>query len=257
MKLTKQKGVREDMDKSAKLQVRPPRGKGPDYVYLALRSMIVRLELAPGQKIDEAAIVDLLGVSRTPVREAMVRLSADKLVTILPNRGAQVSSLNALELTSYFEALELTHRALQHWACLRRSEQHLSKIEDARIAYEKAVSIGDPVAMSEGNLEFHRAIANASGNSMFDDFIMKLSVLGMRIGWIWYRDVAEGSHEKEAARTVAEHRQIANAIRNRAVEEAERLASVHICAFRDQVFAKLSATLGGEVPIAHRTTSPS
>src|SRR3546814_4011938 len=63
---------------------------------------------------------------------------------------------------------------------------------------------------------------------MFDDFIMKLSVLGMRIGWIWYRDVAEGSHEKEAARTVAEHRQIANAIRNRAVEEAERLASVHL-----------------------------
>jgi DNA-binding GntR family transcriptional regulator len=252
--VTKQKLIREARSKSGQLQIRPPRGKGTDYVYLALRSMIVRLELAPGQKIDDSAIADMLGVSRTPVREAILRLSADKLVAILPNRGAQVAPLNALELTSYFEALELTHRALQHWACLRRSEKDLAKIDSARVAYENAVSIADPVAMSEGNLDFHRAIADASGNRMFDDFVMKLSVLGMRIGWIWYRDVAEGSHEKEAARTVAEHRQIAAAIRNRAVEEAERLASVHIGAFRDQVFAKLSLTLGGAVPISYRAT---
>jgi DNA-binding GntR family transcriptional regulator len=231
---------------------RPPRGKGTDYVYLALRNMIVRMELAPGQKIDEAAIVRRLGVSRTPVREAIVRLAADRLATILPNRGAQVSPLDALELTSYFEALELTHRALQYWASLRRSARDLERIEQAQRAYETAVVANDAFAMSERNLEFHQAIAAAAGNSMMGDFVLKLSVLGMRIGWIWYKDFTEGQQSDEIERTVADHREIVRAIRERRAEDADHLAHVHITAFRDRIFARLSATLGNAVAIDRR-----
>jgi len=229
---------------------RPPRGKGTDYVYLALRNMIVRMELAPGQKIDEAAIVRLLGVSRTPVREAVVRLAADKLATILPNRGAQVAPLDALELTSYFESLELTHRAMQHWAALRRSKEHLLQIDRARLAYEKAALARDPFQMSERNLEFHQAIAEAAGNKLFGDFVLKLSVLGMRIGWIWYRDFTEGSQDDEIDRTIADHREIVEAIRERNAEKADHLAHIHIQTFRNRVFATLSHTLGSAVPIS-------
>ncbi len=232
---------------------RPPRGKGTDYVYLALRNMIVRMELAPGQKIDEAAIVKRLGVSRTPVREAIVRLAADRLATILPNRGAQVSPLDALELTSYFEALELTHRALQYWASLRRTSDDLERIDRARVAYEEAAMASDPFAMSERNLEFHQAIAGAAGNSMFGDFVLKLSVLGMRIGWVWYKDFTEGRHNDEIERTIADHRQIVEAIRERRAEEADHLAHVHIEAFRDRIFAKLNATLGNALPVERRS----
>ncbi len=232
---------------------RPPRGKGTDHVYLTLRNMIVRMELAPGQKIDEAAIVKLLGVSRTPVREAIVRLAADRLATILPNRGAQVSPLDALELTSYFEALELTHRALQYWAALRRTDEDLERIEAARIAYEKSTLARDPFLISERNLEFHQAIADASGNSMFGDFVHKLSVLGMRIGWIWYRDFTEDSEKDETARTIADHRAIVDAIRERRAEEADSLAQLHISAFRDRIFDKLNLSLGNAVPIQKRS----
>ena len=230
-------------------RARPPRGKGTEYVYRALRDMIVRMELAPGQKIEEAAIVKLLGVSRTPVREAIVRLSADKLATILPNRGAQVSPLDAIELSSYFEALELTHRALHYWASLRRSDADLARIDDTRLAYERAASARDPVEMSEMNLEFHQAIAEASRNSFYRDFVMQLSVLGLRIGWIWYRDFTDRSQDGEIARTVREHKLIVGAIQARQAEEAERIAQAHIKAFRDRVFAKLSFTLGSAVPI--------
>lgn len=228
---------------------KPPRGEGTDYVYLALRNLIVRLELAPGQKIEEAAIVKQLGVSRTPVREALVRLSADKLVTILPNRGAQVAPLDALGLTQYFETLELSHRALQHWACLRRTESDLGKIGAARDVYEKAAASRDAIAMSEANLEFHHAIAGAARNEFLAEFVLKLSVLGMRIGWIWYRDFTEGQQNKEISRTVSEHRLIVTAIENRDVNESERLAQLHIEAFRDRIFSKLSMSLGSAVPI--------
>jgi len=230
-------------------RLRPPRGKGTDTVYLALRNMIVRMELAPGQKIDEAAIVKLLGVSRTPVREAIVRLAADKLATILPNRGAQVAPLDALELTSYFETLELTHRALQYWAALRRSGDDLRRIDEARIAYEKSILAKDPFPISERNLEFHQAIADASGNTLFGDFVHKLSVLGMRIGWVWYKDFTENSDDHEMERTVADHRRIVAAIRERRAEDADTLAHVHISAFRDRIFDKLNLSLGNAVPI--------
>lgn len=228
---------------------RPPRGKGTDYVYLALRNQIVRMELRPGQKIDENEIVKSLGVSRTPVREAIIRLSGDKLVNILTNRGAQVAPLDILELSQYFEALVLTTRATHHWASLRRSKKALARIDKARLAYEKAAGDQEPFAMSEANLDFHHAISEASGNQLYSEFVFKLSVLGMRIGWIWYKDIADDKRATEVGRTIKEHRLIHTAIKERNAEEAERLAKIHIDAFRDQVFLRLSNTLGSAIPI--------
>ncbi|MCR9136049.1 MAG: GntR family transcriptional regulator [Alphaproteobacteria bacterium] len=234
---------------SQKTTSRPPRGKGTDRVYLALRNQIVRMELRPGQKIDENEIVKSLGVSRTPVREAIIRLSGDKLVDVLTNRGARVAPLDILELSQYFEALELTTRATHHWASLRRTEKSLALIDRARLAYEKAADAKEPFAMSEANLDFHHAISEASGNQLYSEIVFKLSVLGMRIGWIWYRDIADDRKAIEVKRTIKEHRLIQAAIKERNAEEAERLAKIHIDAFREQVFLRLSHTLGSAIPV--------
>ena len=228
---------------------RQPRGKGTDHAYLTLRDLIVRMELAPGDKIDEAAMAKKLGVSRTPLREAVVRLSADRLATLSPNHGAHVAPLDALGLTQYFESLELTHRALQHWACLRRTAQDIDTISGACKDYEEAAKTLDPVALSETNQAFHHAIAAAAKNEFFAEYEMKLSILGMRIGWIWYRDVAAEDLKGDVARTVAEHRLILQAIKDRQAERAEDLAQQHIVAFRDRVFANLSRSLGGAIAV--------
>ena len=228
---------------------RLPRGKGTDHAYLTLRDLIVRMELAPGDKIDEGALAKKLGVSRTPLREAVVRLSADRLATISPNHGASVAPLDALGLTQYFESLELTHRALQHWACLRRTPQDIEAISRAGERYERAAETLDPAELSESNQAFHHAIAAAAKNEFFAEYEMKLSILGMRIGWLWYRDVAREDLEGDVARTVAEHKMILRAIEQRQAERAEALAQQHIVAFRDRVFANLSRSLGGAVAI--------
>lgn len=227
---------------------RQPRGQGAALVYEHLRDMILRLELAPGTKIDETRVVNELQVSRTPVREALVWLSSDGLVTILPNRGALVTPLDVMELTQYFEALELSHRAVQHWAAARRTPTDLQNIRNAMHAYEKAAASKDAIAMSKTNMEFHEAIAVAARNGFFETMIAQLSAQGMRLSWIWFDSFSRDDPHKDIERTIEEHRTICQAIENRDVEQAEHLASTHVEAFRERLYAQLSSTMGKVVP---------
>ena len=230
--------------------VRQPRGQGVQYVYERLRDRIWRLDLRPGSKLDEASIVRSLGVSRTPVREAIVRLASEQLVTLLPNRGAQVAPLDLLDLAQYFEALELSHRAIQHWAALRRTDPDLAEMRATRDAYRQAARSLDPVAMSETNRDFHLVIAAAGRNRYFQSVAYQLSIQGMRLSWIWYNNFAYGDPNKDIDRTLEEHDRIVEAIEARDAERADQLAFEHVDAFRHRLINQLGATLGGAVKIS-------
>jgi DNA-binding GntR family transcriptional regulator len=82
---------------------------------VALRNEILHLALKPGAKLDEMGLVRKFGISRTPVREALIRLASEGLVFLLPNRGAQVAPLDLVDIAHYFEALELLQCAVNHW----------------------------------------------------------------------------------------------------------------------------------------------
>ena len=226
---------------------RQPRGQGAAFVYERLRDKILRLELAPGTKIDETLIVEELQVSRTPVREALVWLSSDGLVTMLPNRGALVTPLDVMELAQYFEALELTHRAVQHWAAARRTSDDLDDIKTAMQAYEAASATKDAIAMSQTNMDFHEGIAKAARNRFFETMVSQLAAQGMRLSWIWFDSFSRDDPHKDIDRTIKDHRTIFKAIENRDTEEAERLATSHIEEFRERLYAQLSDSLGKAV----------
>ena len=85
-------------------------------LYQALRHQIIALEIEPGADLDEQQLVKKFGVSRTPVREALIRLSAEGLVEIRKNRGATVTSLDILTLQSIFEAGDLIEKAYMRLA---------------------------------------------------------------------------------------------------------------------------------------------
>src|SRR3546814_16225391 len=92
---------------------KPPRGaKGTSvrHAYDAIRSRIVSLDLTPGADLDEVRLVRDLGLSRTPVREALVRLAAEGLVVMLPNRTARVAPLGLQDVKEHLEAFELVQR---------------------------------------------------------------------------------------------------------------------------------------------------
>jgi len=141
-----------------------PKGKGSQLIYEVLQRRILTMEMTPGSGIDEIALVSEFGVSRTPVREALIRLATEGFVTLLPNRGASVSPLDIDEIPELLEAMELCMRVTSRWAAARRSEADLKVMQRNQHEYDLASQKDDYMAMSAANSAFHLSIAIASRN---------------------------------------------------------------------------------------------
>jgi len=129
-----------------------PKGRGGLVIYEELRRKILDLELEPGSVIEEEMVVQHFGISRTPVREALLRLWADGLVVLPPNRGARVAPLDVSNLRHFYEALELCQRACMYWAALRATPAQIDTIREEMLKFEAAVSKRDGNAMAHDNL---------------------------------------------------------------------------------------------------------
>jgi len=92
--------------------------------YFAIRDLIVRLELAPGDVIREDALQDRLGIGRTPIREALQRLARDQFVTVIPRRGMLVSGVDVTELSMLYETRTILEPYATRLACARGRAEH-------------------------------------------------------------------------------------------------------------------------------------
>lgn len=228
------------------------KGTGAAYVYGELRRDILDLSLAPGSDLDEAGLVERFGMSRTPVREALIRLAADGLVTLLPNRGAMVATVDLMEFPRYVEALDLAQRAVTRFAALRRSHTELQDILAARDAFEQAARGNDPLVMTARNRDYHVTIANASHNAHIGDLYCRLLDEGMRMLRIPFSFDPTGSNgvEQHVAKIVKEHRAITAAIKAQNAERAESLAHAHTELFRSRFLQYLNQNLSDDIDIS-------
>lgn len=201
----------------------PRRGSGVQHVYTTLKSEIIALTLAPGSTIDEAQLSIRFGLSRTPVREALVRLAAEGLITNLPNRATIVSQIDFLNLPHFFDALSLMYRVTTRLAALNRTGADIARIEALQRDYEAAVSARDVVAMIIVNRDFHVAIAQAGGNRYYTDLFERLLDEGLRILRLYYRSFDDHLPPEY----VREHDDMIAAIRAGDVDLADTLAGTH------------------------------
>ena len=109
------------------------RGSGVKLVYDVLRNEIISLTLPPGSPIDEIQLAERFAMSRTPIREALVRLAGDGLVTTLPNRSTVVSNIDFQNLPAFFDAITLMYRATTRLAALHRSAEDLVQIRTHQV----------------------------------------------------------------------------------------------------------------------------
>ncbi len=228
-----------------------PKGTGAAAVYEALRQRILDLTLAPGTDIEEAGIVEEFSVSRTPVREALIRLASDGLVTMLPNRGARVAGLAFAEIPQYFEALDLTQRAVTRWAAMRAGKDELRAIRAAGEAFDTAVERGEVLDMIERNREFHALIGGACGNVHFERAYLRLLDEGLRLARLSYayEDPNSDDRQRHLDRTLDEHGEMVVAMEARDGDRAEKLAAIHANHFKERMTAYLGQDLSGEVAI--------
>lgn len=214
------------------------RGSGVKYVYDILRTDILNLTLAPGSPIDEIQVAERLSMSRTPVREALVRLASEGLVTTLPNRSTVVSNIDFLKLNSFFEALTLMYRVTTRLAAEYRTEADLATIRARQAEFARAVEDRDALEMIATNREFHAAIAEAGRNPYYTGLFCRLLDEGRRILRIYYSSF----DDRLPKRYVIEHDDMIAAIAARDVAAADRIASAHA----DQIVRQIQSMIAAD-----------
>ncbi|PVA10353.1 GntR family transcriptional regulator [Pelagivirga sediminicola] len=211
------------------------RGSGVQYVYDVLRGEILDLTLAPGSPIDEIMLSERLSMSRTPIREALVRLASEGLVTALPNRSTVVSSIDLLNLHNFFDALTLMYRVTTRLAAENREAADLSALEHWHREYAKAAEARDAPGMIATNREFHAAIATAGRNPYYEALCHRLLDEGRRLLRLYYYTFEDGV----PARYVQEHADMIAAIESRDVPRADALAQAHA----DQIVTQIQTMI--------------
>ncbi|MCW5719745.1 MAG: GntR family transcriptional regulator [Devosia sp.] len=214
------------------------RGSTAQMVYDQLKRSILELTLTPGSPLDEVSLSEQFDMSRTPIREALVRLVAEGLVRTLPNRNTVVAAIDFEQLPVYFEALALMYRVTTRAAALHRQAPDLVEIRRFEAAYAEAVDRRDALAMIQANRDFHMAIAMAGGNFYFTGLFDRLLDEGRRILRLYYRSF----DDRLPAQYVEEHARMVAAIEARDTETADRLAAAHA----DQIVRQIQSYIRRE-----------
>lgn len=205
------------------------KGMGVRFAYETLRDEILCLALPPGMLLDETSLADRFGMSRSPVREALIRLAGDELVVTLANRSTVVAPIDIQSFPKYVEALDIAQRMNTRLAAELRSEADLLTIAKRQKAFVAAVKSGNHLAMSEANRAFHMAIAEAGRNPYLSSFYDRLLNQGRRMLHLHFDFIEK---EQGGFLLTDEHDEMLEAIRNRDIERADRLAHSHTRQFQ-------------------------
>lgn len=206
------------------------RGDSATRVFEGLRADILAMRLMPGAMVDEAAIAREYDVSRTPVREAVNRLATEGLVSLLPNRGSQVSALDLSKIKDYLEAMDLVQRAVTVLAARRRTARHLDAIRRTRDAFEACMRSDNQEELVLRNRDFHAAISEACGNELLSSTYARYLDVGLRIARFTLSRITYETQQtyEQFLRSVAEeHDQMVKAIETGDEVTAEKFAHLH------------------------------
>jgi len=212
------------------------RGHGAQTVYEKLRRSILDLSLPPGSPLDEMRLSEEFNLSRSPIREAMVRLAAEGLLTTLPNRNTIVAPIDFVNLPVYFEALTLMYRVTTRSAAVHRRPEQMGRIRALEAAYADAVERRDALGMIATNREFHVAVAEAGGNVYFTQLFARLLDEGRRVLRLYYQSFDDDLPR----RYVDEHSDMAAAIEAGDADRADQLAAAHAAQIVRQIQAYMA-----------------
>ena len=215
---------------SAEQDQKRVKGSGVRVAYETLRDEILTLALAPGALLDETTLADRFGMSRSPVREALIRLAGDDLVVTLSNRSTMVAPIDVQSFPKYVEALDIAQRMNTRLAAELRSKDDLHAIARCQKEFVAAVKVGNHLAMSEANMAFHMAIAAAGRNPFLASFYERLLRQGRRMLHLHF-DFIEKGHGGYLL--TDEHDEMLDAIERQDADRADRLAHAHTRQFRD------------------------
>lgn len=197
--------------------------------YEQIKQKIVSLELPPGSVIDEAALRKELGLGRTPIREALQRLSLEKLVEIVPRRGTFVSDLGIMDLQRLFEVRLVLEGQAARLAAQRGTDQHWAQMERVLSTVPAGPNSIDNQVLIAIDESCHRIMYAATDNEFLEDTLVTMYALSLRL---WYFSLAKIGDMHDA---IIEHREILQSLKAGDADEAERLIQQHIRRFQAEI----------------------
>ena len=196
-----------------------------------IRQAILDGGLSPGERLKEEELAQRLGISRTPVREALLILQTEGLVEAAPNRGATVRAHDADDLDDLYQLRALLEGHAARQAALRATDEAIAALWASCDRFSNVAKEDDVRAIVQENLFFHHAVLEASGSARLDAMVRKVIELPLVYkSYIWY-----SPRQREIS--VHYHRQITHALEMRDAERAEWVMKEHVFEARDLLVA--------------------
>lgn len=213
-----------------------PKGSNSGNVYSELRRDILEMKLAPGSLLDELDIARRFGTSRSPVREAIIRLTAEGLAQSLKNRGATVSTFDIESLPAYFDAQALLYRLTARLAAQNGGVAAAAQLRSIQDDLDAAIAKKDPYGVIAFNRAFHLKIAEISGNRWYHDWLAQVLDQGQRIMRLYTRALDEVVPTDQ----LSWHRAIIDAVRDRNADAADVAGAADARIVRNEVSRVIS-----------------
>ena len=214
-------------------------GTLPERIFNRIRRAIVEGEIPAGTKISEPELAKRFGISRAPLREAIGRLEACKLVVRRPNVGARVASLTLTGLLELYDLRDVLEGLAARLAAERMTSDEIADLRKLLVQHQGLSELQEGIAyfQKEGDLDFHYRIVQGSHNSRL--IALLCNDLYHLVRMYRYQFGMPGARANKA---FSEHEHIADAIEHRDAELAELLMRRHIRAARANVETQLHAT---------------
>lgn len=212
-----------------------------DVIFNTLRDAIVSGDLKPGERLMEVDLAEKMGVSRTPVREAVRKLEMEGLVTMVPRKGTHVAELSAKDIMDVLEVRAALDRLATELAAERIRQEHIRSLENIHKQYISCIEKENIPGAIKKDVEFHEIIYNASGNNKLTNVAASLREQIYRYRVLYLKDFTN------AEEVLREHQSILQALYDKDVELAGKLAEEHIVHQKQTIIQEMDSKMEDKV----------
>ena len=193
-----------------------------DVVFHTLRRAILTGQLKPGERLMEVHLANKLGVSRTPIREAIRKLELEGLVTMIPRRGAEVAQITEKSLKDVLEVRRALDVLSVELACERITKEEIEELYRACQEFERAAREKEPSVIAQADVRLHDIIVDATRNQRLKQLVNNLSEQMYRYRFVYIQEANQYEN------LIEEHREVYESIVERNKERAAMAARLHI-----------------------------
>ena len=207
-----------------------------EVVFHSLREAILTGQLQPGERLMEIQIAEKLGVSRTPVREAIRKLEIEGLAVMVPRKGAEVAKITKKQLRDVLEVRKAMEELAVQLACRRISKEAVKELEEAHLEVKKMAMDMNLTALVKADVRFHEIIYNAADNERLLQILnnLKQQMYRYRLEYL--------KNKKNHELIIKEHADILEALQTLDMDHATTAIRQHISNQENGVIALLEQT---------------